>query len=820
VTSRRLLVDTRGQVASAFGAQTKYSEFGTGGGWFVTGDLPRVGRDTVYASGASFTSDEQRVPYYHFAAKNVKIVRGSVLVAMPVRLYFGDVPVLWLPFVAQSLSRGRASGLLTPRFSLNDVVRNSNGYQRRISNLGFYWAGNQYMDATMALDWFSDNYTALTTGLRFRVLRHFLQGTISARQFWRTQGGRELSLNGQQSWEISERMSMNASVAYVSSPEFLRRNTFDPVEATAQVRSQGGISRRFDWGSLNVLGSRSQSLSDDRVEMTLPQATLSLKPITLFSAPSNRAAWYNNATWSGGGSVSVRSQDFPELADTVPFQFLRADQANTQGSANHSISLGNLSLGQNVSFQEATVRGVPRDTLSFFPGDEGLERVNIREGALDWSTSLSYQQTLIGQTSITPNITLSSRARRGDTLEVAQSFVSAPTTLSFGASLRSQIYGFFPGFGPFEAIRHRVSPGFSYNFAPEVSPTDLQRRVFGSQALQPTNALTFSLSQTFEARRRAPSDSLPRPGAPPAGVPALPGVPRLDSMMALDTSRAMEPLGPGNPVRRPQGQTVTLLSLNTSSISYDFVEADSAGSFIQGFRTTTLRTDIGSDYLRGLNISFEHELFRDSTLQIPEGGGRPIRERTFSPHLSQVNLRFSLNQRSGIFRWLGLAGEPDPSLNPDVPPPDPLASDRLITDEATILPGDRTQTDLRNQRAAATRQRDWNLSVSYALTRPRGGVNLIGIRQSSQMVNLGFTTSPTRNWRMSWRTAYDLDLGGFNDHMVSLTRDLHRWQANFDFMKTATGNWQFRFEVTLLDATDLRFDYDQRSVTDSRLPLP
>ena len=33
-----------------------------------------------------------------------------------------------------------SSGLLTPRFSVNDIVRTSGGYRRRVSNMGFYWA--------------------------------------------------------------------------------------------------------------------------------------------------------------------------------------------------------------------------------------------------------------------------------------------------------------------------------------------------------------------------------------------------------------------------------------------------------------------------------------------------------------------------------------------------------------------------------------------------------------------------------------------------------------------------------------------------------
>ena len=69
---------------------------------------------------------------------------------------------------------------------------------------------------------------------------------------------------------------------------------------------------------------------------------------------------------------------------------------------------------------------------------------------------------------------------KADTVALAQDFVSAPTRVSFGAALRSDLYGFFPGFGPWERLRHKVSPSFSYSYSPEVQPTDLQKEVFGS----------------------------------------------------------------------------------------------------------------------------------------------------------------------------------------------------------------------------------------------------------------------------------------------------------------------------------------------------
>ena len=82
----------------------------------------------------------------------------------------------------------------------------------------------------------------------------------------------------------------------------------------------------------------------------------------------------------------------------------------------------------------------------------------------------------------------------------------------------------------------------------------------------------------------------------------------------------------------------------------------------------------------------------------------------------------------------------------------------------------------------------------------------------SQMLTGTITLRPTENWDLSWRTAYDLERRAFNDHTIRLSRDLHRWEANFDFLQTATGNWTFRFEVSLIDNRDLKFDYKQRNL--------
>jgi hypothetical protein len=768
-----------------------------GARWIVRGDMPFAAQDSSFMSHARFTSCDLDVPHSHFETDEIKIVGGRVLVARGVRLHFADVPVFWLPFVAQSLSSGRASGLLTPRFSVNDIVRTSTGHRRRVSNIGFYWAMSDYSDALFAIDWFSQTFVSVQGSAQYRFNRQFLNGDANVRRYWREGGSTELAIDTRHDWRPDERTDLRMSGRYATSTDFVRENSFNPREVTQSIDSEGGAGRRFDWGMLSLSSNRRHYLSDDRTEWTLPSVNLSLSPITLFAAPIGEGRFWNNMTWSGSATGRRATVD-RALPDT--FTVAEASTATSDGSVSSNVGIGNLTFSQNANMTRNETLRVPQafiadpdsaDPSLLVPGAPARD---IAQERLNWSTSVNYQQQLIGSTTLTPRLTFSGTMARSDTSTVARNFVSAPSRMAFGAQLKTDVYGFFPGFAGFETVRHKISPSFDYQWSPSTTPSDLQRQVFGSRALQPQNAVSITLNQTFEAKRAA---AAPEERGEAATAPAV------DSLGAPLDSLGTGALGPdsaqGGPRRIQQAAIVNLLSLRTSVVRYDFVQADSAGSFLQGFETTTLDNQISSDILRGLSVSTRHDLFADDP-----GPDRTILSRRFEPHLSQVNLSFSLGSASSLFRWLGLSGggaadEPEPAQA--VGPLDTQG----VTDESSIIPGRSSATGRPSPSAGSAGA--WNASFSYSLQRPR-----VDSQPARQMLTSTLQLQPTDNWGLSWQTAYDIELGSFADHSIRLTRDLHEWQANFDFLQTATGNWSFRFEVSLLANRDLKFDYDQQNL--------
>ena len=798
VLTRQIIFDLNEDRATAVDAQTT-TQAGAGS-WLVRGDCPWVDGDRSYCHRLRFTSCEEEEPHYHFLAREIKITPGGTMVARNVILYFADVGVLWLPFIAQSTQTERRSGLLPVRFSVNDVVRTSESYSRRVSNIGYYWAISDYADAEVGIDWWSGNYMAVTGALRYEWARQFLEGGANFRQFWRDEGGSELAVDTRHRWEISERSRAQASFRYASSSSFVRRNSFDPREVTQSIDSDGGFSRRFDWGNVSVNANRRQFLSDDKVEMTLPTVNLSLSPITLFGAPPNRARFYNNLTWSASGRMSRSIRDLPaQPPDT--FNLRSADTEAWRGSFSTSLSAGAFSVSQSVNLSRNVVLDVPPGF--FDPGTEApqtgvgsvgdlrrplfhtpaaADSMDHRDEELTWSTSVNYQVKLVGSSSLTPNLAVSGRSIRSDTLSAGDGgFVAAPRRLSFGARLKVDLYGFFLG----DRIRHKWSPSFNYAYSPETRPTDLQKQVFGDRAIQPKNEIRVGMTQTFEMKVSEPAT---------------------DSAAAEKPARDRS----AGPSRLPKARKVTLLGLRTSAVTYDFEQADEAGHFSRGFaENLRISNQISSDYLRGLSISVEHDIFEPAA-----DGAEAAAPLVFAPFASRANLSFSLSNKSSLFRWLGgLAGggaegeSASAETGDGEDASDPTGLETADLGESTVVPrsGDRRRSSLGSRRGG-DKVGEWSASLSYSQARARGAET-----DGSRMLQANVRFQPTEKWSVNWRTSYDMVAGSFNDHVINLKREMHRWEADFAFRQTATGNWTFVFEVALTDNRDLHFDYEQRT---------
>ncbi len=792
-----LYYDLARRRATALEARTKVSE---GANWFVRGDVTLEGTERIYATHGNFTTCDLEIPHYHFEADKIMVVRDKLLVARPARLYFGKVPVMVLPFVVQNLERGRRSGLLVPRFSINDIVRTSSGYTREISDLGWYWAINQYLGAQVTGSWRSEAFTSLQGNVDWNWRRQFLNGSATFQRYWETNGDKQFHLNARSGWKPDERTDLALDARYATSSRFIRDVSFDPREVTQDLTSSARLNRRFDWGTLALGADRRQSVSDGSVTGTLPSFTVSPKTITFLRAlTEEQERWYSNTSLqlalNGTRTFTQGKVDFDTRVQ---------DATNTrlQGGV-QSLTVGNLNLSATGSFNQALLEAA----TGFATIDEAPREVSL-EGrdsvAAQWQANIGYQQQLIGQTIVTPTVSLSQDYRSyriPDDRPLAgfapEGTADGPLRMNVGASLGTALFGFFPGFGPYTAIRHRLSPQLNYYYSPAVELDSLQARVFGSVGGLAQNRVSLGFNQTFEAKLREPS--LPEEGALPAATDSL----ATDSLAADSLAPDSLPAERGSVPTEPQ--KVTILSITTSPVQYDFTLADSTGN---GFVTDRISNSISSDYLRGLTVQIEHELF-DRTDLDPNDVENQGELGTFSPRLSSLSTGFELGPNTALVRWLasrlGPGGEEEENLPtqgvfPGTPP-----------DDDPTEPGTGAFTGNPQDFGGGP----WRASLQYSFSRPTRSFRVEGVQfddRAVQTVSANTSFALTPNWAVSWTTDYSITDSEFGSHRLGFRRDLHRWQANFNFYKTPNGNAAFQFFVELIDNRDLKFDYSERNL--------
>jgi len=785
--AEQVCYDIERGVGMAIGARTQFTEQAT---WYVHGERVFTAEDDrLYGGDAEFTTCDLEIPHYHFAAENLKIVNDRLLVARDVTLNFGGVPVFWLPFIVQSLREGRRSGFLTPSFSITDVVQTGSGQRRQISNLGFYWAISDYMGAEAAFGWRSDEWVSSRVLFEYRWLRQFLRGSVNAQNYWRS-GGRELTLNTNNSWQPDERTQVQVTGTYASSSDFVREQSYRPDELSRSLTSNAGVNRRFDWGSVNLGANRTQRILQDHVTLTAPSVSLTLQPITLATVPWGGVR--EELTWLGSTSFSStyddRSDELPETRADLSRFGQRDTRLHTVG-AQSGIRFGKLSWNTSINGSDnltearslfvletdTTIAGV--DTV-FVDSVTALPETTVRQA--QWTSRLSYQQNLIGTTTISPNVGV-----RGEFLQspaTGDELLTSPLSLDVGATLKMDVYGFWPGVGPFERFRHRLSPSISYNYSPEpnLAPAD---SVFGTNARE-QNAIRIGLTQTFEAKRPAEA--------------------RADTLENQAADATAETPAAGEPRRLDRETPLMLLSISTSAVTYDFAEEGRGG---YGFTTPTLTNTLRSDLLRDLSLTVEHDLFDEA----PLAEGQTQGDRSFDPHLSGLTANFGFGGDAWLFRWLGLGGDVTESQD-DVADPDSVQVDLREEDtDDGIVPG-RSGSGA-GSRVGAGRvggtTGTWRATFRYSLRRPR--TQLVAGGQDNQQLGVTINFRPTANWSVNWSTDYSITESEFISNSLTLTRDLHRWAADFNLARTQTGNVVFEFEARLSDLPDLRIPYDQRS---------
>ncbi|MES2125296.1 MAG: twin-arginine translocase subunit TatC [Gemmatimonadota bacterium] len=790
LVGREMSFDTcheRGVIGEAF---TKFDDLGAN--WFLRGNLAvdSTGK-RLYAANSEFTSCDLPEAHYHFKAGEVKWVSQSVLVARPAVLYIRDVPVVWLPFLFQDTKVGRRSGILIPNFGFNDIVRPTRSYNRQVTNMGYYWAPNDYIDLTARLDWYANRYVRYGGQFRYRWRDRFVDGDLAIDQERQSNSGRNTNIRWNHNQQFDNATSLRLSFNYSGNTSVLQGNTVDPLRSVQQIVSSVNLSKRFSWGQMTLGGTRRQSINDGKVATSLPSLTISPRPFEFGT----------HVTWSPALTLTNETNKDPRVVELVAASGRIDTMLTTARNRNTTITLatpfrfGTFNWTNSLNYRDQLVvqrRSVTQrlpDTTTADPADS-VTVITTRGGdfstSLDWTTGINLPQLFPQSLHLTPTLGITNISPTGGFLlrnaATNGQWVRQGKKLQLAVAMAPNLFGFINrGIGPIVRFRHNIQPLINVQYSPTARLSEEYARAISSTSgrdvvreVPATLLASMGLSQTLSAKLR-----------PAAG----------------DTT-----------TDDTHWRKVAILQLQTSQISYDFEQAKLPGR--TGWTTAALTNTLQSELIRGFSLNLTHDLWEG---QVGTDSAR------FSPFLSNVQATMSLT--GGTFRSLaslfGLAKQPDPRASRDTLPP-PATS--FGSSSRRFRPGSFNSSDVN----AGLAGRGFTANVTYSLQRRRptgttvGSVNsdpndiflppvsLVSGNQSNIGLNTSF--SPTPYWNVSWQTQYNVTAGRFESQQIRLQRDLHDWTASFDFAKTATGNFALFFTITLKPLPDVKFDYNQTTL--------
>ena len=419
----RMKYNMKTKKAFVLRGRTEYDD-----GFYKGKAMKLYNKDQIFVGDAAFTTcDKTEDSHFHFWSKQMKIMVNDKVIARPVVLYIGKIPVMALPFALFPIQKGRHSGLLIPRYG------ESSTEGRSLRGLGYYWAPSQYWDARATLNYYEKSGFLYRSDLRYQkryVLRGNISGSITRKDFeandqklrrW------DLRITHDQEISPSTRFTINANL--VSSD-----NIYRDLSANRDQRIQGQINSN---ATLTQRVGRSGNLS-----LNLNQ-TRNLQPGSSFHIQETMPQINFSNRWSNliPDSKKGRESWFQKFSVPYSIQFSGKRQRTTYRDSAFSEIKEGLGINHRLSlFVSPKLFG----WLSLQP------RVNYTEVWLDRRKGFS----------LNPETNeIEERDERG---------FFAVRTFNSSVSANTKIYGLFQSkFVPDIQVRHVITPAVSFNYQPD-----------------------------------------------------------------------------------------------------------------------------------------------------------------------------------------------------------------------------------------------------------------------------------------------------------------------------------------------------------------
>ena len=468
------LVTKKGQVRMA---RTKYE-----GGFYNGQKIRQVSEDVLFVSQGNYTSCDEPDPHYHFHSDKMKLITKDKIIARPVIMYIGEIPIFAIPFYVFPIRKGRHSGFLP--FEIGNFERG----QRFIRNVGYYWAASQYWDLESSFDFYEASRTLLNAAARY-ALRYSLTGSVGVNYSRETSWTSNYKQNVSNRWRlqfahdqtITPSVRLSGSGMFISDKNFIADNIFDPTQRLDRsLHSNLNLSKRWQSSSLVINGDQTWNLDTDNKRELLPSISFTRPSFSLFPGPTETK---KKQRFKPGEKIEEPKKRFY-----------------------NSIYLSFSATGQNFRNRFKVPTDSTRAESTFTRRDY---QTILAQG------SLSSPQKILGFFTVTPATNFTETVYRlnrnayidtvGDSLGIAANKIATRATYNFSAGTNTSLYGtVYPKILGITGLRHVLRPSVSYTYTPKILKNQgyISYTGVGVSSAR-SKAMSFSLGNLFQAKYKS-----------------------------------------------------------------------------------------------------------------------------------------------------------------------------------------------------------------------------------------------------------------------------------------------------------------------------
>jgi lipopolysaccharide assembly outer membrane protein LptD (OstA) len=428
------------------------------GGFYHGEQISKITDEILFVKEGEFTSCDLNEPHFHFYGKRMKVIHRDKVIARPVIMYIGDLPVAAIPYYVFPIKRGRQSGFTT--FELGNFEVG----ERFIRNLGYYWAASEYWDLQGSMDFYEKSHLSFNLDGRYAV-RYKLAGSVSGSYVYESRWqdlqrrkGKRWSLRLAHSQDLTPTMKLSGSGNFISDKSYYEDVSYNPEEIrNRSLHSQLSLSKRWEGANLTLALDQSWNLDTETRTQKLPSVTFTKlqRPLIPYREPTKKdeerpKRWYHSIYYSLSSS-GVNYFSKRKSGDIFLWRKYQVADHNLRISSPQS--LGNyLTLTPNLTYQETWYYILPTNDSEDY--DLKTEEF-IRRG--------SYR---------------------------------------FSLAAKTDLYGTFSmKLGPLRALRHVMTPSVSYSWQPEYKKGSEYKTYTGKGvSTSKVKRLSLSLANLFQMK--------------------------------------------------------------------------------------------------------------------------------------------------------------------------------------------------------------------------------------------------------------------------------------------------------------------------------